>query len=99
MAKKSSTRDAKVAAARRRKAAANKDGAKRKRVGNTGLETRQARTSQRASGGTKQSREAARSKLLREIRSLAMGAITAMEEDDYESVRAKLTLIAQRSDS
>ena len=98
MTKKSSTRDAKVAAARKRKAAANKDGAKRKRKGNTGTETRQARSSQVASGGTKQAREATRSKLLREIRSLAMGAITALEEQDYEAVREKLTTIAQRGD-
>lgn len=98
MTNKASTRDAKVAAARKRKAAANKDGAKRKRKGNTGTETRQARSSQVASGGTKQAREATRSKLLREIRSLAMGAITALEEQDYEAVREKLTTIAQRGD-
>jgi hypothetical protein len=98
MTKKSSTRDAKVAAARKRKAAANKDGAKRKRKGNTGTETRQARSSQVASGGTKQAREATRSKLLREIRSLAMGAMTALDEQDYDAVREKLMTIAQRGD-
>ena len=98
MAKKSSTRDAKVAAARKRKAAANKDGGKRRRVGNTGLGTQQARASQKASGGTKQAREATRSKLLKEIRSLAMGAIMALDEQNYQAVRATLTSIAQRGD-
>lgn len=97
-AKKSAMRDAKVAAARKRKAAANKDGAKRKRKGNTGSGTRQARSSQLASGGTKQAREATRSKLLREIRALAMGAIASLDDQDYDAVREKLMTIAQRGD-
>lgn len=98
MAKKSADRDAKVAAARKRKAAASKDDAKRKRVGNTGHATQQARTSKRASAGSKQAREATRSRMLREIRSLAMGAIAALEENDLEAVRANLMTIAQRGD-
>jgi hypothetical protein len=98
MIKKSSTRDAKVAAARKRKAAANKDGARRNRVGNKGTGTQQARTSQKASGGTKPAREATRSKLLKEIRAIAMGAIISLEDQDYEAVRTKLMSIAQLGD-
>ena len=98
MAKKSADRDAKVAAARKRKAAASKEDAKRKRVGNSGPATKQARISQQASGGSKQAREATRSRLLKEIRSLAMGAITALDENDYETVRSNLVTIAQRGD-
>lgn len=98
MAKKSSTRDAKVAAARKRKAAANKDADKRQRVGNKGTATQQARASQKASGGSKQDREATRSKLLKEVRSIAMGALVALEEQDYEAVRNSLMTIAQRGD-
>ena len=98
MAKKSADRDAKVAAARKRKAAASKEDAKRKRVGNSGQATKQARISKQASSGSKQSREATRSRLLKEIRSLAMGAITALDENDYEAVRNNLMTIAQRGD-
>lgn len=98
MAKKSSERAAKVAAARKRKAAANKDADKRQRVGNKGTGTQQARASQKASGGSKQAREATRSKLLKEIRSIAMGALVSLEEQDFEAVRNSLTTIAQRGD-
>lgn len=98
MDKKSSDRAGKVAAARKRKAAANKDGAKRKRVGHTGIGTRQAKNSQRAGAGTKQAKEAAKGRLLREIRALAMGAITALDDQDYDSARESLVLIAKRGD-
>jgi hypothetical protein len=98
MDKKSSERAGKVAAARKRKAAANKDGAKRKRVGHTGMGTQQARTSQRAGAGTKQAKEAAKGRLLKEIRALAMGAIDALDDQDYNSAREKLVLIAKRGD-
>lgn len=98
MAKKSTERSGKVAAARKRKAAANQEDSKRRRVGNTGLGTQQARTSQKASGGTKQAREATRSKRLKELRSLAIGALSSLDDKDYGAVRAALTSIAQRSD-
>jgi hypothetical protein len=98
MDKKSTDRAEKVAAARKRKAAASKDDAKRKRVGNTGLKTQQARTSQRANAGTKQAKEATKSRLLREIRALAMGAIAALDDQDYDSARENLVLIAKRGD-
>ncbi len=98
MDKKSTERAVKVAAARKRKAAASKDGAKRKRVGHTGMGTQQARTSQRAGTGTKEAKEAAKGRLLREMRALAMGAIDALDDQNYEGAREKLVLIAKRGD-
>ncbi len=99
VSEEASERSGKVAAARKRKAAANKEGGKRRRVGNTGLGTQQARASQKASGGTKQAREATRSKRLKELKALAIGALSALDDQDYEAVRTALTAIAQRSDS
>lgn len=98
MAKKSSERSGKVAAARKRKAAASREDGKRRRVGNTGLGTQQARASQKASGGTKPAREATRSKRLKELKSIAIGALSALDDEDYPSVRVALMAIAQRSD-
>lgn len=98
MAKKSTERSGKVAAARKRKAAASKEDGKWRRVGNLGLGTQQARASQKASGGTKQGREATRSKRLKELKSLAVGALSSLDDEDYEAVRIALTSIAQRSD-
>jgi hypothetical protein len=99
MAKKATERSGKVAAARKRKAAANKEDGKRRRVGNTGLGTQQARVSQKASGGTKQGRDATRSKRLKELKAIAIGALSSLDDEDYEAVRMALTKIAQRSDA
>jgi hypothetical protein len=98
MDSKANERAGKVAAARKRKATASKDDAKRKRVGHSGIGTQQARTSRRAAAGTKQAKEADKGRLLREIRALAMGAIDALDDQNYESAREKLVLIAKRGD-
>lgn len=89
----------------KRKAAATKQGVahskkatKRKRFGKTGTATRQAKTSQRAAAGTPQARQAARTRLLREIRNLAVAALKALDEGDLELVRKHLTTIAERGD-
>jgi hypothetical protein len=77
-------------------ASQGKKSTKRKRVGKTGTNTRQAMTSQRAAAGTKQSRQAERTRLLREIRTLAIAAVEALEAGDLDAVRANLTTIATR---
>jgi hypothetical protein len=89
---------AKQNAAGRHGIANRKQLTKRKRVGKTGSETRQAKTSQRAAAGTKQARQAARTRLLREIRELAIAAVGALDAGDLLTVRANLTTIARRGD-
>ena len=78
--------------------ATRKKATKRKRFGKTGTNTRQAKTSQRAAAGTKQARQAARTRLLREIRTLAVAAVEALDAGDLDAVRANLTTIATRGD-
>jgi len=86
------------AAAARRGIATGKKATKRKRFGKTGTSTRQAKTSQRAAAGTMQARQAARTRLLREIRSLAVAGVEALDVGDLDTVRANLTAIAMRED-
>lgn len=86
------------AAATRHGVAKGKQATKRKRFGKTGTDTRQAKTSQRAAASTKQARQAARTRLLREIRSLAAAAVEALDAGDLDTVRANLTTIATRRD-
>lgn len=78
--------------------AKRKKATKRKRFGKTGTDTRQAKTSRRAAAGTKQARQAARTRLLREIRALAVEAVESLDAGDLETVRANLTTIATRGD-
>lgn len=85
-------------AATQRGNAKGKKATKRKRFGKTGTSTRQAKTSQRAAAGTKQARQAAQARLLREIRALAGAAVEALNAGDLELVRANLTIIARRVD-
>jgi hypothetical protein len=69
---------------------------KRKRFGKTGTDTRQAKASQRAAADRKQTRQARR---LREVRSLAMAGLEALNDGDHEALRAKLTKIASLGDA
>ncbi len=71
---------------------------KRKRFGKTGTATRQAKTSQRAAAGTLQARQPVRTRLLREIRSLAIVAIEALDAGDLAAARVHLSAIASRGD-
>jgi hypothetical protein len=88
----------KATAAKNRKTNDGKPATKRKRFGKTGADTRQAKTSQRAAKGTKQARQAARTRLLREARSLALAASEAIEAGDLEAAQAFLATIARRGD-
>ena len=49
-------------------------------------------------GTYQQARQAARTRLLREIRTLAVAAVEALEAGDLDAVRANLTTIATRGD-
>lgn len=90
----------KAALTRKRKAAAKKAATtlKRKRAGKKAAAKRAAKVGQRPMAGTKQARQAARTRLLREVHTLAVEAIESLDRGDLAAVRAKLTTIAKRGD-
>ena len=84
------------ARAARHGTATRKKATKRKRVGKTGSNTRQAKTSERAAAGTRQARHAAQTRIFLEVRSLAVAAIEALDAGDLDTVQDNLLTIASR---